>query len=200
MVVPGFRTVLIVDDEPLVREVLNQLLKDNDYNTVVATSGFEALAHASSQEFEVVLLDMNMPGTSGLEVLPQLLKGHPDTAVIMITGVTDAKTAVEAMKQGAYDYIVKPFGLEDVLVRLEKAREKRSLSIQVRNHQKELAERLFEQEKELRGMTLQLIQSVVNEEARAGEGGKGGRGERSSSPDIQDFGAKLMRRLRGGGA
>ena len=172
MVVPEIGKVLIVDDEALVREVLNQLLMENGYKTTVATSGFEALAYASSREFEVVLLDMNMPGTSGLEVLPELLKGHPDTAVIMITGVSDAKTAVEAMKQGAYEYIVKPFALGDVLVRLDKAREKRSLALQVRKHQKELADRLFEQEKELRAMTLQLIQSVINEEALTGEAGR----------------------------
>lgn len=202
MITSGMRTILIVDDDPLVREVLNELLTDKDYKTTVATNGFEALAHASSQEFEVVLLDMNMPGKSGLEVLPELLKGHPDTAVIMVTGVTDAKTAVEAMKQGAYDYIVKPFGMEDVLVRVEKAREKRSLAMQVRNHQKELSERLLEQEKELRAMTTQLIQSVINEEALAGEVKKGRGKPKGQLPasDLQDFGSRIMRRLHGDGS
>ena len=201
MVIPGRRTVLIVDDEPSVRNTLERLLKSNDYEPVVAANGHEALAHALSQEFEVVLLDIRMPGLSGIDVLQRLLADHPDTGIIMVTAVVDTKTAVDAMKMGAYDYVLKPFDLDDILVRVQKARERRFLAIQVKNHKKDLEERLLEREKELRAMTIQMVQALVKEETltRGADSKKGKEKKPPQATDVREFGAKIMRRLRGDG-
>ena len=204
MVIPGRRTVLIVDDEPSVRETLERLLKSNGYEPTVAANGHEALAHALSQEFEVVLLDIRMPGLSGIDVLQRLLADHPDTGIIMVTAVVDTKTAVDAMKMGAYDYVLKPFDLDDILVRVQKARERRFLAIQVKNHQKDIEERLLEREKELRAMTIQMVQALITEEtltrgadSKKGKEKKPRQGTDIRGTDIREFGAKIMRRLYG---
>ena len=126
--VPGKRTVLIVDDEPSIRENLERVLKSSGYETVVAEDGQAALDRAAEQEFEVVLLDIGLPGISGMDVLRRLSGEYPDTCVIMVTAVEEVETAVEAMRSGAYDYLSKPFNLEDILLRVERAREKRYLA------------------------------------------------------------------------
>ena len=201
MVVHSTGAILIVDDDPLVLDTLERLLKTGGYTVVTASNGHEALARASSQEFEVVLLDIGMPGLSGIDVLRQLHTDYPDTSVIMVTAVTDTNTAVEAMKLGAYDYVLKPFNLDDIIVRVKKARERRHLALQVKNYQRDLEERLLEREKELRAMTIQLVQSVLKEESLTPDVGaeKRGRKEPPSGTSVRDLGAKIMRRLRSAG-
>ena len=121
--IPDKRTVLIVDDEASIRTSLERLLKAGGYETTVAADGNEALARASEQEYEVVLLDIGMPGLSGLDVLGRLHTDHPDTSVIMVTALVEPKTAVDAMQLGACDYVTKPVDFDDILARIEKARE-----------------------------------------------------------------------------
>lgn len=199
MVITEKRTVLVVDDEPVIRENLERLLRGAGYELTVAANGQEALARAQAQEFEVVLLDIKMPGMSGIEVLDQLHARYPDTAVIMVTAMGDVQTAVQAMRSGAYDYILKPPDLDDILVRVEKAIEKRHLLLQVKNYQKNLEERLAQQEKELRALTTQIVQALIKEEVAVREletsGGK--RKGLSAGTDIKDFGSKILRRLSG---
>ena len=201
MVVHSTGATMVVDDDPLVLDTLERLLKTGGYTVVTASNGHEALARASSQEFEVVLLDIGMPGLSGIDVLRQLHTDYPDTSVIMVTAVTDTNTAVEAMKLGAYDYVLKPFNLDDIIVRVKKARERRHLALQVKNYQRDLEERLLEREKELRAMTIQLVQSVLKEESLTPDVGaeKRGRKEPPSGTSVRDLGAKIMRRLRSAG-
>lgn len=200
MTIPGKRTALIVDDEFAIRDNLEQLLKISDYDTVVAADGQEALERAAEQEFEVVLLDIRMPGLSGLDVLRQLRSDHPDIAVIMVTAVGDVETSVEACKLGAYDYVLKPFNLDDILMRVEKARERRYLALQVKNHQKEMEKRLFQQEKELRALTNETVQALIREEilARELEARGGKRKGLPAGTDIREFGTKILRRLSDG--
>ena len=103
------------------------------------------------------------------------------------------------MKSGAYDYLVKPFNLDELLIRVGKARERRHLALQLKNHEKDLEERLAQKEKELRAMTTRVIQALVQEELLAREKefrlGKG-RGVPPGT-DIREFGKKILRRLRG---
>ena len=103
------------------------------------------------------------------------------------------------MRSGAYDYILKPPDLDDILVRIEKALEKRHLLLQVKNYQKNLEERLAQQEKELRALTAQTVQALIKEEVAVRElearGGK--RKGLSAGSDIKDLGTKILRRLSG---
>jgi len=107
-------SVLIVDDEQVVCDVLYDELSERGYLCTTALSGKEALAKLEAEDFAVVLLDIRLPGMSGMEVLREIWLNHTNAATIMITAVNDVDTAVEAMKLGASDYLVKPFDLDRV--------------------------------------------------------------------------------------
>ena len=121
------RKVLVVDDEGIVRSLLQQILKEAGHDVVTAASGQEALDKVSQMNINVVFLDVNMPGISGIEVLRELTANWPSICVIMATGVADTQTAVEATKLGAYGYITKPFNRNDVVLALQRAIEKKTL-------------------------------------------------------------------------
>ena len=120
----GRGKALVVDDEVSLHEVLKRVLEPAGYSVTLAPGGKKALEAASRESFDLVLLDIRMPGFSGLDVLRSLLDTAPDMSVIMVTGVIDAATAVEAMRIGAYDYVMKPFSLDELRVRVEKAEER----------------------------------------------------------------------------
>ncbi|MHC4814729.1 MAG: response regulator, partial [Planctomycetota bacterium] len=101
--------ILIVDDQAAVREELAYALSFEGFETVEAKDGEAALAAAGDGDFAVVLLDIKMPGLDGMQVLSQLRKDHPSLPVVMISGHGDIETAVVAVKQGAYDFLPKPF-------------------------------------------------------------------------------------------
>lgn len=102
--------VLVVDDDKLMREVLKAILRDEGYTVAgEAASGTAALAQCEKTRPDVLCLDVNMPGLSGLDVLKSLRKTHPDTKVIMITGDASMGTVREAVGLGAVGYIIKPF-------------------------------------------------------------------------------------------
>lgn len=107
-------SVLIVDDELVVCDVLQQELSDRGYLCTTVRGGKEALTKLTAEGFDLLLLDIRLPGMSGMDVLREVWLNHPNTATVMITAVNDVATAVEAMKLGAADYIVKPFDLDRV--------------------------------------------------------------------------------------
>lgn len=107
-------SVLIVDDEQLVCDVIYEELSDRGYLCTIALSGNDALNKLATEDFAVVLLDIRLPGMSGMEVLREIGLNHTNMATIMITACNDVNTAVEAMKLGASDYLVKPFDLDRV--------------------------------------------------------------------------------------
>jgi DNA-binding response OmpR family regulator len=117
---------------------------------VVAAEGNDALWKAFMQDFDLVIMDIKMPGMSGLEVLPKIITDHPDTCVIMLTAVSDVKTAVEAMKVGAFDYLTKPFNLDDLILRVERALERRRLVLENREYQRRLETKVQQQAGQLR--------------------------------------------------
>ena len=106
--------VLIVDDERVVCDVLYDELIEHGYLCATALNGNDALTKLAAQDFDVVLLDIKLPGISGMEVLRKIQSGHCSTVAIIITALNNVDTAVEAMKLGALDYIVKPFDLDRV--------------------------------------------------------------------------------------
>ncbi len=125
--------VLVVDDEETVRDLLQRLMKEAGYDVVTAANGQEALDKVSQLNDGVVLLDIKMPGISGMEVLQQITTKWPETCVVMVTAVADTQTAIDAMKLGAYDYIIKPFKRDDVVQKVQEAIEKRKLQLQRRH-------------------------------------------------------------------
>ena len=119
--------VLIVDDEENIRLLIQDVMQDAGHDVVTASNGKEALAIVEQSDIGVMLLDINMPEMSGIEVLHQLTEHWPHICVIMITAVYDINTAVDAMKMGAFDYITKPFKRNDLLEKLQNAIEQRDL-------------------------------------------------------------------------
>ena len=107
-------TVLVVDDEPTVSDLLYEDLSEVGYKCIKTTTGEDALKRLSMDNFDVLLLDLRLPGISGMNVLKEVRANYPETTVIVVTAAGDAQTAVEAMKNGAVDYITKPFELERV--------------------------------------------------------------------------------------
>jgi putative ABC transport system ATP-binding protein len=135
-------TILIVDDEESIRNLLSTKLKADGYDCEVAADGNEALWKAFMKDFDIVLLDIKMPGLSGMEVLSRIVIDHPDTSVVMVSAVLDTKIAVEAMRLGAYDYVTKPFNLDDLGARIKKALEKRRLILENKEYQRRLNHKL----------------------------------------------------------
>jgi DNA-binding NtrC family response regulator len=146
----GDATILVVDDEESIREVLCRKLRSRGYTCEAAADGEEALWRAFMCDFDLVLMDVRMPKMSGMDVLPRMVVDHPDTSVLMLTAIADTQTAVEAMKLGAYDYVTKPFNMDDVLLRVEKALERRRLLLENREYQRRLEERVQRQVGEMR--------------------------------------------------
>ena len=119
--------VLCIDDEESPRESLRQILKDR-YDVVIAVNGQSGLETLRTQgPFDAVLLDMKMPDLTGLEVLEQIVKSPPAPPVVMVTAITDARTAVQAMKMGAADYLSKPFDVEEIRLVVERVIRERSV-------------------------------------------------------------------------
>jgi DNA-binding NtrC family response regulator len=122
--------ILVVDDEEINREFLQEVLTDRGFEVTVAADGFAALQLLRQEFFHVVLSDLKMPGMDGVELLRQLKEIAPSTVGIIFTGYATIETAVEAIKAGAYDYVTKPFRVEEFEVVL-----RRALEFQRLNHE-----------------------------------------------------------------
>src|SRR6266542_1406680 len=119
--------ILIVDDEAVVRESLGNWFRDEGYTVDVAESAKVALEKLSGNSWDVFLLDIRMPGIDGLELQRKLKEAQADATVIIMTAYASVETAVEAMKQGAYDYIIKTFNPDDLEHIIQKAVERKQL-------------------------------------------------------------------------
>jgi two-component system NtrC family response regulator len=125
-------TILVVDDESNYLTVMETLLGGAGYEVVTAPSALEALKIAGSADLDLVLTDMKMPKMSGIELLEELRRLYPDLPVIIMTAFGTVERAVTAMKKGSFDYILKPFKNEEILVTIAKALEYRHLILQNR--------------------------------------------------------------------
>ncbi|WP_449242974.1 sigma-54-dependent transcriptional regulator [Desulfovibrio sp.] len=133
--------VLVVDDEPIARKNLAHVLGRMGCQVSQAADGRQALAELEKNEFDLVLTDLMMEGVDGLAVLQRTKELWPDTEVLMITGYPTVETAVEAMRQGAYHYLAKPYQLEEARLLSQKALEKRRLRLEVRELRERMRER-----------------------------------------------------------
>jgi two-component system response regulator PilR (NtrC family) len=123
--------ILIVEDEKSMREVLKILLEGEKYEVVSASDGLEGLSYLANDIFDLVITDVRMPKVDGFELLKKTKEISPNTIVIMITAFGTTEAAIEAMKSGAYDYINKPFKIDEIRLIVEKALEKKRLSEEV---------------------------------------------------------------------
>ena len=133
--------ILVVDDELSMREFLSILLEREGYSTLLAENAESALQLLESEDFALVISDVNMPGLDGIRLLERIKKLTPETAVLLITAFSTAEQAVEAMKLGAYDYIAKPFKVEEIKVLVRNALEKRTLQKENIRLKQEIQER-----------------------------------------------------------
>src|SRR6266478_1297883 len=115
-----FLNLMIVDDERAIREVCREVAQSLGFNTVVADSAEHAYRMLDSQNIDVVLLDLKLPGAGGLEALHQISERRPDAIIVVITGYGTVQSAVQAMKHGAYDYVTKPFSVDELKHLLER--------------------------------------------------------------------------------
>ena len=120
--------ILIVDDEQSMRDVLSIMLTRAGYTVTAASDGEEAIASLEKELFDLVITDLKMPKVGGLEILKAVKEASPESVVLIITAFATAESAVEAMKMGAYDYLTKPFEVEEVQLIIRNALEKRRLS------------------------------------------------------------------------
>jgi len=121
------KSILVVDDEVSVRTSLEKVLSKEGYITKTAGSGNDAIKILSKVAVEIVLSDLKMPDGDGLDLLRAVKKITPNTEVILLTGYGTVETAVEAMKEGAYDFITKPFKKAVILSTIERAIERQNL-------------------------------------------------------------------------
>jgi DNA-binding NtrC family response regulator len=133
-------SVLIVDDDVVMQETLSDVLKKRGYETFSIGSGGGALSLVKKNVIDLILLDMRLPDIDGLEILKKIKEFDTEILVIMMTAFSDVQTAVSAMKSGAYDYINKPFELEELKLLIEKGLETKSLINEVRRLHREQKE------------------------------------------------------------
>ena len=139
--VPAAGRLLVVDDEAISRDNLALALRRQGHEAVTAGSGSEALGLLQGGDFDMVLTDLMMEGMDGLELLRSIKAKYPDVEVVVITGYPTVDTAVDAMRAGAYDYLAKPYRIDEARLLVHKALEKRRLRLEVTRLREQLRDR-----------------------------------------------------------
>src|SRR5690242_5020141 len=152
---------LIVDDEERLRQVLTHVMRRDGFRCIEASNGAEALDQLRRYPVSLVLTDLRMPRMDGMELLRQVRTYHPDVAVVMITAVPDVEAAVSCLANGAMDYLIKPFRLEEVRARVSQAMERRRLILENRQYQERLKERVAAQASRLEQLFLAGVQALA---------------------------------------
>ncbi len=130
--------VLVVDDDPAIVQVLTELLQKEGCQVKGCATGGAAVSAGSEEQFDVVLADIRLPDVDGLELLQALQKASPESAVILMTAFGTVETAIQAIKAGAYDYVPKPFKLDEVRIAVQRALERKRLLEENRHYRQEL--------------------------------------------------------------
>lgn len=142
--------LLIVDDEQMIRELLSITLSRENYRCFQCANADEGIKILKEEEIDLALLDVMMPGSSGIDLLKELKSITPDTAVLMITALSDMETALSCIHLGADDYITKPFSVDNIAMKARNALEKRRLVLENRKYQNELELKVLEQTRVIR--------------------------------------------------
>src|SRR5213083_1181547 len=133
--------VMIVDDEEVLRDVLEVVLRREGFDVVLAASGEEALNLLDTEDVDLIILDVMLPGISGIDTLRAIRIANPNLPVVVITAFSSIYGAIEARKHGAFHYIPKPFKNEEVVLTVNKALEQRRLSRENERLKEELSEK-----------------------------------------------------------
>jgi response regulator RpfG family c-di-GMP phosphodiesterase len=161
--------ILVVDDEDAIRNALERFLVKRGYQARTAKTGEEALEQLKDGAIALMLLDVRLPGMSGMDVVPEALTLSPDLAIVMLSGVTDATSAAICMQRGAMDYLTKPIELTDLGGAIERALRRRDTILQERNIttwlKEELEHRARELERErrkLEQLSIATLEALIN--------------------------------------
>ena len=167
--------VLIVDDEAGIRQIFKENLEEMGYMCKVAASGNDALDLLARESVDVALVDMIMPGMSGMDLFRHMQAKHPDTAVVFVTALGELQLAVDVMRSGAYDYVTKPVRFEQLVQCVHRALERRKAQREDRQRkdklQQELGEKTSEAEQRAREIAAlnQLFQSYLHRDVDMSE-------------------------------
>jgi two-component system response regulator PilR (NtrC family) len=137
-------SILVADDEKGIREFLEITLKKEGYEVTLASNGAEAISLCEKKKFDIILADIKMPQGDGYTILRKVKKLRPDTIVIMITAYGSLESAIEAMKEGAFDYISKPFDVNDVKALIQSALAKRDFKLETLRKKSLVGEERFD--------------------------------------------------------
>jgi len=161
--------ILVVDDDTALRNALVRFLSNQGFSVGAASTGQEAIELVGQGSFEVMLLDIRMPGMSGIDVVPEVLHQDPDLAILMLSALTDASSAAICMQRGAIDYLTKPIELNDLRKAIARALRRRDTLMQSREIsswlKEEVQRRTQEIERERRKqqqLTLSTLEALVN--------------------------------------
>ncbi len=182
--------ILIVDDEPEVAKVLSRALAHAGYEVSTANDAKEALERLKEGQFSLLLSDIHMPGMHGDELQRVARERDPHLAVILITAAGDVACAVDCMREGVFDYIIKPAPLADVSVRVGKALERGRITIELENHQATLEQRVAQQADRIRRLLLKSLQALTNALEAKDEN------TRDHSLRVSELSTALAKRLR----
>jgi putative two-component system response regulator len=153
--------ILVVDDESYVRDLVSRWLKSSGYVCGQAGDVQAALDYIEANDVHLIVSDINMPGRNGLELLERTHRDHPDVAVLMMTGVGEAKTAIAALTHGAWGYMVKPVERQELVIQVNGALERRQLRLQQQDYTKDLEEKVQRQTLEIRRAHEETIYRLV---------------------------------------
>ena len=190
--------VLVADDKDNNLKLMHKILS-GDFDVTLAEDGTRALGLIAASEYDVVVSDIKMPGADGMEVLRETKRLHPDTEVILMTAFGSVERAVEAMKQGAYDYLQKPFEPDEALLVVQRAAERRQLKAQARDLQSALEgayrfENLVGASAAMRKV-LDLMQRAADSDTTVLLTGESGTGKEVVARSIHVAGARRARRF-----
>jgi response regulator RpfG family c-di-GMP phosphodiesterase len=154
--------ILIVDDDASVRDVISVLLQEEGYECRTAAGAEEALELAAQEAPPLVISDMKMPGRDGIWLLEAFRERHPETAVVMLTGYGDTEAAVDCLRRGAVDYLLKPPKLTDLIRAIERALAKRRIELARKRYQKKLERKVRDRTAELRSAFKDIANTYQN--------------------------------------
>jgi DNA-binding NtrC family response regulator len=166
---PPPTTVLVVDDEDGIRQALDRFLTRLGYRVLQAASGAEALDRQAAEQPQVMLSDIRMPNMSGVELVPKALAAESDLAIIMLTAIDEPRTAIECLKLGAYDYLIKPVDLDELEMSLQSGLRQRQLEIDRRELEQWLAREVAVRTRDLEERTTVVEDVALTALAAAGD-------------------------------
>lgn len=153
--------ILVADDELQVREIISRYLISQNYECATACDGNDALSKIDAEQFDLVLLDIKMPGKSGIEILKELQTKYPDTATIMVTAITDIDVGIKSMRNGAYDYLIKPIDFKMLSLSIERALGRRKLILENKEYRSHLEKKIKEQTDKIQQSFIGAIHALV---------------------------------------